>query len=239
MTDQERAAENLKVIRSLMERATIYRALSWPTALFGGTLAVILSVLLFFREDAAMRGGDVEVELISELAWVFSWLVALVVTGAFNAVLIARKAAREQGVFFSPGLKMALRLLVPPMLIGGVLGICHAISAPGSVAETAAIWTICYGLALLATIGISPKSIRWLGWFFLVAGVAAYLIVWSDAEHPLPVVGTVDRMESLMLEANLIMGVCFGCFHLVYGVVVMLMSRKDREEIVPEAGRDD
>ena len=28
------------------------------------------------------------------------------------------------------------------------------------MAETAAIWVTCYGLALLATIGISPKSIR-------------------------------------------------------------------------------
>lgn len=236
MTEQERAAENLKVIRSLMERATIYRAISWPTALFGGVVAVIISLLLYFREDVAIRGGDVEVVLMSEVAWVFCWVVALVVTGAFNAILIARKSAREKGPFFSPGLKMALRLLVPPMLVGGVVGIGHVLSAPGTAAGAAAIWTMCYGLALLATTGISPKSIRWLGWFFLAAGVAVYLFVWSDGAHPLPGVGAMDHMESPMLEANLIMGACFGGFHLVYAVVVMLMSRKDTS---PEADVDD
>ena len=236
MTEQERAAENLKVIRSLMERATVYRAISWPTALFGGILAVILSVLLYFREDVAIRGEATEVVLMSEVAWVFTWLVALVVTSSFNAVLIGRKAAREEGPFFSPGLKMALRLLVPPMLVGGVLGIGHVLSAPGTAAGAAAIWTMCYGIALLATVGIAPKSIRWLGWFFLAAGVAAYLFVWSDGAHPLPGVGAMDHMESPMLEANLIMGVCFGGFHLVYAVIVMRLSRKDPS---PEAGGDD
>ncbi len=236
MTEQERAAENLKVIRSLMERATIYRALSWPTALFGGVVAVILSVLLYFREEVAMRGGDAEVVLMTEAAWVFCWLVALVGTGAFNAILIGRKAAREKGPFFSPGLKMALRMLVPPMLVGGVLGVGHVLSAAGTAAGTAAIWTMCYGIALLATTGIAPRSIRWLGWFFLAAGVAVYLFVWSDGAHPRPGVGAPDHLESPMLEANLIMGACFGGFHLIYAVVVMLMSRKDHR---PEADGND
>ena len=32
-----------------------------------------------------------------------------------------------------------------------------------------------------------------------------------------------------MLEANLIMGTCFGLFHLVYGVIVMRNSRREEE----------
>ena len=39
--------------------------------------------------------------------------------------------------------------------------------------------------------------------------------------------GTPERMESLMLEANLIMGFCFGFFHLVYGVIVMRISKEE------------
>ena len=189
MTEQERAAEHLKVIRSLMERATIYRALSWPTALFGGVVAVILAVLLYFREEVAIGGGDGDITQMSEVAWVAVWLVALVVTGIFNAILVGRKASREKTAFFSPGLRMALRLVVPPMLAGGVLGIGRVLSDGGMASEAAAIWVMCYGLALLATIGISPRSIRWLGWLFFVAGVAAYLFVWSDGAHPLPGVG--------------------------------------------------
>ncbi len=226
MTEQERAAENLNVIRSLMERATVYRAISWPTALFGGILSLILSTLLYFREDRAIGGGEDAPSLMSEEAWVVSWLVGLMITGMFNAILISRKSKRDKALFFSPGLKMALRALVPPMLAGGLMGVGHAFSNGGTAGGCAAIWVICYGLALLATIGFSPRSIRWLGWSLLLAGVMAYLFVWSDGAHPLPLLGAMDHLESPMLEANLIMGICFGGFHLIYGLVVMLLSRR-------------
>src|SRR5271168_2832700 len=39
MTDSDSASRQLRVIRSLMERATIYRSLSAPTALVGGLLS--------------------------------------------------------------------------------------------------------------------------------------------------------------------------------------------------------
>jgi hypothetical protein len=66
-----------------------------------------------------------------------------------------------------------------------------------------------------------------LGLAFLIAGLAAFLYSWSDGANPLPVMGTPERMESLMLEANLIMGFCFGFFHLVYGVIVMRISKEE------------
>ena len=40
MTTREEAAEQLRVIRSMMERATIFRALSGETALVGGAIAL-------------------------------------------------------------------------------------------------------------------------------------------------------------------------------------------------------
>ena len=237
MTEQERAAENLGVIRSLMERATIYRAISWATAFFGGILAVILSTLLYFREDRAIGGSEDAPSLMSEEAWIGCWLFAMLITGVFNSILIARKSAISKATFFSPGLKMALRGLVPPMLAGGVLGMGHVLSEGGTAAGCAAIWVICYGLSLLATIGIAPRSIRWLGWIFLLSGVVAYLYVWSDDGHPLPFIGSFDPFESPMLEANLIMGICFGVFHLIYGVIVMQLSCKGRTLDAPP--RDD
>lgn len=219
MTEREKAADHLKVIRSLMERATVYRTISWPTALFGGTLAVILSALLFFREQAAISGAEGEERLISERAWVLCWIVALVVTSSFNVFLVARKSKREKRLFFSPGLKMALRAFVPPMLAGGVVG--TGLTLSGTAAMGASIWVICYGLALHATRSLAPKSIPRLGWAFLLAGIAAFFYTWSDGSNPLPAVGAPDHMESPMLEANLIMGICFGVFHLLYGFIVM------------------
>lgn len=219
MTEREQAADHLKVIRELMERATVYRTISWPTALVGGCLAVILSALIFLREQAAINDGTVGVRGITEGAWVICWMVALTLTGLFNAWLVSRKSKREGRIFFSPGLKTALRALVPPMLAGGVMG--TGLTLSGTAAIGASVWVICYGVALLATRGLAPKSIPRLGWAFLVAGLAAFLYSWSDSANPLPGVGAPERMESPMLEANLIMGICFGLFHLIYGVIVM------------------
>ena len=41
MTTHQEAAEQLRVIRSMMERATIFRALSGEAALLGGAMALV------------------------------------------------------------------------------------------------------------------------------------------------------------------------------------------------------
>lgn len=229
MTEREQAADHLKVIRSLMERATVYRTISWPTALFGGSLAVILSSLIFLREQAAINSGENE-KMITERAWVICWVVALILTGLFNAFLISRKSKREERVFFSPGLKLALRSFVPPMLAGGIMGTGLTLSETAAIG--AAIWVICYGLALLATRSLAPKSIPRLGWAFLLAGIASFAYAWSDGANPLPGMGATDHMESPILEANLIMGLCFGIFHLSYGLIVMKAGGQGAEPAV-------
>lgn len=218
MTEREQAADHLKVIRTLMERATVYRTISWPTALFGGALAIILSVLLFLREQAAIREGVVGEKGITEWAWVICWVVALILTSFFNIFLVSRKSKRAGREFFSPGLRTALRSLIPPMFAGGVIGTALTLSETPAIG--AAVWAICYGLALLSTRGLAPKSIPRLGWSVLVAGLVAFLWVWGDGENTL--LGWVPpSTESAMLEASLIMGICFGVFHLLYGVIVM------------------
>ena len=227
MTEREQAADHLKVIRSLMERATVYRTISWPTALGGGTLATILSAVLFLREQADVVNGTVEEKGIAPGAWIMCWIVALILTAVFNGFLISRKSRAENRPFFSPGLKMALRAFVPPMLAGGIIGIALTLSVTPAIG--ASLWVIFYGLALLATRGLAPVSIPRLGWLLLVSGLVAFLYSWSDGAHPLPVLGVPQHMESPMLEANLIMGTCFGLVHLVYGVIVMRNSRREEE----------
>lgn len=206
----------MKVIRSLMERSTVYRAISWPTALFGGGFALILGVVLFLRVQVAMAGGESADSLMSDRSWVFAWLFAMVVTGAFNALLIARKSSRDGRPFFSPGLKLAMRAIVPPMVAGGVLGVGQALSAWGTLAGAAAIWVICYGLALLATRGFAPKSMPRLGGAFLMAGMIAYAVVGSGS-------GVADPATD-QLQANAIMAICFGLLNLVYGLLTMKSS---------------
>jgi hypothetical protein len=231
MTEQERAGEQLKVIRTLMERATVYRALSWQTALFGGALAIILSTVLFLREQGVVKNEtEASHAFMSEWGWVLTWVIALIVVLGFNALLIAKKSKKGGREFFSPGLKMVMRSIIPPMVIGGVLGIGRALSSEGSTAEAAAVWVCCYGLALAATAGIAPKSIPRLGWVFIIAGILVYAFVWGEGARPLPGGAMAQRLESPLLESNLIMGICFGLFHLIYGYIVMKANGGAAEE---------
>ena len=228
MSQQEEAGEHLKVIRQLLERATIYRALSWQTALFGGALATILATVLFLREQLVVeKHPAAERAIMSDWGWVVTWLIALIVVMLFNTLLVSRQSRKDGRPFFSRGLRLALRATTPPMLIGGVLGIGRTLSANGSAAEGAAIWVCCYGLALLATTGIAPKSIPRLGWVFLVTGILAYGFVWGEGARPLPMGHSAQRLPSPFLESNLIMGCCFGLFHLAYGWIMMKISQRE------------
>ncbi|NNC89340.1 MAG: hypothetical protein HKN82_12845 [Akkermansiaceae bacterium] len=225
MTEQEQAAEHLKVIRSLMERSTVYRAISWQAALFGGGLAICLAAALFGRTRMILAADGEAGPVMDDPTWILIWLVALVVTGGVNVLLISRKSKRDGHAFFSPGLKHAMRAIAPPMAAGGLLGIGHILWLGGTVAGGAAIWVICYGLALLATQGFAPKSMARLGWAMLLAGAAAYGVIWT-LHGPSAAIPAGTAMQT----ANLIMGTCFGVFHLVYGCGVARLGKEEARE---------
>ena len=57
MSDRARAEEDLRVIRSLMERATIYRAISAPTAFVAGVLSILSAGLIYLNNDVNLIFG--------------------------------------------------------------------------------------------------------------------------------------------------------------------------------------
>ncbi len=185
MNEQQRAEEHLKVIRELMERATIYRAISAPTALTGGLLAVALAWLPM---DWKTTGGD----------WAFrvTWGITLLLTLAANTLYISTEAKRRGDPIISPGMKMALRAVLPAMLVGGFFFfLLSCVSAPP-------ILMLFYGLALLATGHFAPRSISFLGAAFTAAGCLDSL--WVFRYGP----GATYPYQA--------MGATFGLFHLFY-----------------------
>lgn len=188
------AAADLQAIRSLMERATIYEAISAPTALASGVAGVATAGVLARAGDSLGAGWFLGV-----------WIAVLGVVTALNLALLHR-GARERGEpFFSSGMKLTFRSLTAPMAAGGVLGIVVALSH-GWLAFAAALWVVFYGLALLATHGFAPRPLLRLGVAFTLAGLAAATLTGS---------GWLAR-GSDALTANLIMGATFGLLHLVY-----------------------
>src|SRR5215204_2410488 len=93
------AEEHLRVIRSLMERATIYRAISAPTALVGGLTSVLVGALLHFYFDIDGPAWATASKTFKEAVFFGSWGAVLLATGAANVVFLAQEARRRGGSF--------------------------------------------------------------------------------------------------------------------------------------------
>ncbi len=191
------AQENLRTIRQLMERATVYRAISAGPALAGGLLALGLGSAMVMRPEPVSTG-----------AFVVSWLTVLVIVDVLNTFLLWREARRRGAVFPSRSTLHGVRALAPAMVAGGAMGLVFALK-DGDLVRGVLTWTIAYGLGLLATGSFAPRSIRALGWAFLVAGLGWFLV----AE-----LGAAGERGEPSREAAKIMAMTFGAFHLVYAV---------------------
>ncbi len=206
MTTTSSALENLQIIRSLMEKAHIYRAVSAPAALVGGILGILAAA--WPVQYALAHYGDAA---ISDTVYLSLWLGILGVTSVLNLILLAREAAHRQQPLVSPGMRMALKALAPPMLVGGCVGL-GLIFFLHNLTLAAIIWILCYGLALLATSSFSPRSLIRLGWAFVVAGLVLFF-VWA-------VNGEVRNLASDLGPASLAMGLTFGLLHVLYALAV-------------------
>jgi len=212
MFTRSEAEENLRTIRSLMERSTIYRAISAPTALVGGVLSVVACALYYL----GFRDLNFDVVASDWQCFLGIWIGTLVLTAISNTYFIWRGAKQRSEPFVSSGMKLALISLMPSMLCAGfltlgliVLGLL--ISIPTLVFFLPAIWMVFYGLGLLATSHFAPRSITLLGWVFLFSGFAASCYLpYCAGYHEL---GSIPYFNS---AGNFMMGVTFGLYHLIY-----------------------
>ena len=198
MSIRTEAEENLRIIRSLMEKATVYRAISAPGALVAGIGAVAVAIGGWWLSHPSLSVPS------PQFRFVVPWLGLLVIVGVVNLALLARDAGRRGEPFVSSGMRLALRAMLPAMLGGGVVALPFS-SAPALVAS---LWVLFYGIGLLAASHFAPKSICWLGRAFFAAGFLLFASMWLDALWL--------RVSDFALAGHFIMGATFGLFHLIY-----------------------
>lgn len=211
MSTTEAALENLRIIRSLMEKAHIYRAVSAPAALTGGILALVASA--WPVQHALANQGEA---VMCETCFLSLWLIILGIASVLNVVLLAKEAARRSQPFVSEGMRMALRAFAPPMLVGGVVGI-GLIVFLHNLTLAALIWALCYGLALLSTASFSPRSLVRLGWSFVIVGLLTFLAWVANSD--------VRLLSSDLGPASLAMGLTFGLLHVIYALAVFFSPK--------------
>ncbi len=215
MTTQQTALEHLRVIRSLLEKAQVYRAVSAPAALCGGLMALGAAGYTFKIAQLDFSGR------VEPMQFLAMWLVILAVSSVLNVLLLYRESAGRGQSFFSEGMRMAVRAFAPPMLVGGVLGIC-LIWYHDDVKLASLVWILCYGLALVAMKHFSPRSLTRLGRAFLVVGTL--LTLWYFKR------GGLGFMQNDEAPASLFLGLTFGLLHVLYAIAVFV--RKPREAAI-------
>jgi hypothetical protein len=204
--ERSKAEEDLRVIRSLMERATVYRAIAAPAALVAGLLS-IFAAGAFYRQPVHGR------------VFAAVWLIVLAFAVVANAFFIWREARNDGRPFISSGMKLALRAIAPNLLIPAAVTVWFFTTGYKGAAEQELVvtWIAFYGLALLSTGFFAPRSLVYLGCAFLLSALAIPAIrnVIGDLPANLP---------------NVAMGVTFGLYHLIYAVCAWPRKRADEIE---------
>jgi hypothetical protein len=215
MTESDYATRQLKVIRSLMERATIYRSLSAPTALVGGLLSFGGFATAYYAETQRQHP-------LSPTEFLIVWLVILALTSFANLIFLWRGCAQRAEPFFSPGMKTALLSVAPIFISAGILSFMlhHPI-------QLALLWIGFYGLGLLATQHFAPRSLIVLGVAFFLTG-CVLLVSWKHLFLP------SGHGEPSALVVSGIMAGTFGGYHLVYAVAVWAFGEDRIESASPE-----
>ena len=208
MTPSESARENLQVIRSLMERATVYRAISAPMALIGGLLSFAGFGVAWYAQSTGAELGPAQ--------FLALWLIIFVITAGANIYFLWRESRQAGSTFFSPGMGLALRSLSPAFVFAGTL----TLLLPDAPLALAALWINSYGIALLATQNFAPRSLIFLGLAFFLTGLASVLLCRFCMYF---------EYDATAVGASALMAATFGLYHLIYAASLWATSERSGE----------
>jgi hypothetical protein len=209
--DSRSAEDHLRIIRELMERATIYRTISAPAALFCGFLALIVALF-------ALVPGPLQSVFWHNFIGV--WIVVFLLSATANTLFLLRSAKQRHEPFPSRRLRTALLAIAPAFLVAGALTIPLARNR-GSEIFIAICWIGMYGIALLSTLTFAPRSIAVLGWAFVLTSCLCLALLTQDYLF----LATTSRPVPLDELGYFAMAATFGLYHIIYGIAVMFYGR--------------
>jgi hypothetical protein len=200
------AAEHLQVIRTLMERSTVYRRALAPIMIVTGVIGILAALL------AVVAGVG------TDRAFVLFWM-AVGLGAVFAAFLLARRQAlKDAEPFWSPPTRRVAQALSPPLIVGLLLGVWAALAGWGDVGVLVLpVWMMLYGCAIHAAGFFMPRGMKLFGWGMIAAG--ALVLGLQDP---------VARLVSLRCAVHGAMGLGFGLLHLAYGIYLYFTEQRNK-----------
>lgn len=206
--DSNWASEHLQVIRTLMERAAVYRRALAPIMLSVGVLGTATGVLGLFTHHFE-----------TNRSFAGLWMACAIVAVIVAYVLARRQALREDEPFWSPPTRRVTEALVPGFLAGGLAGLLLVMAGdklPAVQWLLGPAWVVLYGCALHAS------------GFFMVRGIKVFgLAITTGATLCLLAFSLSPPLQAAR-SAHLVMGVFFGVLHLAYGIYLQVTERRAR-----------
>jgi hypothetical protein len=162
-----RASDDLRFIRSTMERAAAFTAVpGWGGVLMGG-------IALFAALAAA--------EAVTQRGWLVTWICAALLALLVGATDMANKLrAGGNSLFHGPASRFA-SALVPPVAAGACLTL--GLGRAGLFDVLPGAWLLCYGAGVVSAGSLSTLAVRVMGACFMLFGVSALLSppAWGNA----------------------------------------------------------
>ncbi len=201
------AAENLQVIRSLMERAALYRRTLAPVSLAVGILGVAAGALGWFLNIQTGR------------AFGLFWMAVAVLGLAIALIIMRRQAIRASEPFWSPPARRVAQAMLPALFAGVLADLLIVLPAwrePLQAWWLPGVWMLLFGCATHAAGFFMPRGIKLFAWIFALMGAGLLLGV-DFRSH-------AGDMPSLK-TAHLVMGGVFGGLHLAYGLYLAITEK--------------
>jgi hypothetical protein len=199
---KEKYLDDLKDIKSMMERSSRFISLSGVSGVIAGILALIGAYLayqtVYFEQDyLSYRKAHIDGDTILQLLGIASSTIVL----AFGAGIYftSRKARKNNQRLWDKQAKLLIINLMIPLATGGIL--CLILLNHGFIGLVAPMTLLFYGLALINASKYTLTEVRGLGLFEVLLGLIGCQLVGYG----------------LILWA-----IGFGVLHIIYGVVMHL-----------------
>ena len=200
------AAEHLQIIRTLMERSTLYRRALAPIMIVTGVIGMLAAL------------GAILAGVGTDRAFLLFWM-SVGLGAVFVAFLLARRQAlKDSEPFWSPPTRRVAQALSPPLIVGLLLGVWAALSGGVGVGVLVLpVWMMLYGCAIHAAGFFMPRGMKLFGWGMIAAGAIVLAILEPFA-----------RLVSLRCAVHGAMGLGFGLLHLAYGIYLYFTEQRNK-----------
>ncbi|MBI5774812.1 MAG: hypothetical protein HZA89_13845 [Verrucomicrobia bacterium] len=205
--DTNAAAENLQVIRTLMERSALYRRALAPVMTFAGATGLVAAALGWLLKIGQPR------------AFTLYWLAVSVVALAGVFLISRQQALKDKEPFWSPPARRVTQAILPPLFLGLMAALMLGLPSGNSPVPAWWLppgWMALYGCALHAAGFFTARGMRWLGWAFILAGSACFFALGQLSIAPSP------------FQAHALMGGAFGGLHLAAGLYLYATERNGK-----------